>query len=202
MKIFKPDKDSFELLIKEKPKKIIICSPWISTEGVKMLTETILSRDLSEMECLEIWFRVTTDDFIFNRTDYQGLLDFCQQIVKSCGLSILSLRQDEKLHAKFYQCDNYYYIGSANLTLNGFGKNIEIMLEDNVNHHEILIGIMNLREKLSSVSLLQIKNFIKMCQQEDIIKLKNEAKKLNENVRNIKIPPTSHKIPPHFRIPW
>jgi len=123
-----------------------------------MLTETILSRDLSEMECLEIWFRVTTDDFIFNRTDYQGLLDFCQQIVKSCGLSILSLRQDEKLHAKFYQCDNSYYIGSANLTLNGFGKNIEIMLEDNVNHHEILIGIMNLREKLSLLSLLQIKN--------------------------------------------
>ena len=79
---------------------------------------------------------------------------------------------------------------------------IDVTLEDNVNHHEILIGIMNLREKLSLISLLEIKNFIKMCQQEDIIKLKNEAKKLNENVRNIKIPPTSHKIPPHFRIPW
>ncbi|MCD4842392.1 MAG: hypothetical protein K8R08_10400, partial [Methanosarcinales archaeon] len=80
MKIFRPDKESFNSLIKETPRNIIICSPWISTEGVTMLKETILPRDLSELESLEIWIRITFDDFVFNRTDYlERLITSCTQ---------------------------------------------------------------------------------------------------------------------------
>lgn len=202
MKILRPNKESFALLIKEKPRNIFICSPWISTEGVTMLKETILSRDLSELESFEIWFRITFDDFVFNRTDYRGLTEFCQQLNNICEPNKLSIRHNEKLHAKIYKCDESYFIGSANLTRGGFVNNIEILLEDRENYEYIMESINNLKKEMFYITLEYLEDFIGRCEQEDITKLKMKVKSLDSNLSEIKIPISPNKVPPHYRIPW
>jgi len=202
MKIFRPDKESFNSLIKETPRNIIICSPWISTEGVTMLKETILSRDLSELESLEIWIRITFDDFVFNRTDYRGLIEFCQQLNNICEPNKLSIRHNEKLHAKIYKCDESYFIGSANLTRGGFVNNIEILLEDRENQENIMELLNNLKKEMSYTTLKYLEDFIGRCEQEDIMNLKMKAETVDNDLNEVRIPIFKNKVPPHYRIPW
>lgn len=204
MRIFQPDKESFNALINEKPKNILICSPWISKEGILMLKETILSRDLSELSCCEIWLRVMVEDYVYSRTDYFGLLEFCHQLIDITKSDILSIRHNKKLHAKIYNCDDSYIIGSANLTRGGFSNNIEIMLEDRQYHNEMMTSLKIFKEKMTLITLNEFKYFLGKCKQENIIKLKKQVENLDDNIsRNrIKIPVLGTKKPPHYGFSW
>lgn len=202
MKLFRPNIKYFKSLIGEKPTYINICSPWISEEGINLLKDTLFSKDLTFLKSIEIWFRLTFDDFIYERMDYYGLIEFCDRLIETIGENILFLRHSNNLHAKIYRCDNSFIIGSANLTKGGFYDNIEIAVQDKINNEKMILILESIRTILFPINLMQLKMFIKMCEKKNSNDLRMLVNELKLKLQKIQIPNIESKVPPHFKIPW
>ncbi|CAM3975861.1 hypothetical protein FO499_27150 [Bacillus anthracis] len=116
-------------VVKNKPKKIVISSAYLSPTGIEYLREL----------CKEI--NLKRDDIIvycsidFNDTKPADILEVM------CSFSKAFLVVDPFLHSKIYEfhCEDnvVFYHGSANLTEGGISRNFECMSKDVLEHSPI-----------------------------------------------------------------
>jgi hypothetical protein len=117
--ITRPTWQVIEDLIRGSRSRLIICSPWISVEGVRKLSE-YLTPD-PPLPALEIWTRLA--DVLTHSRGIEGLA----RTLRDRGTTVV-IRDSGDLHAKIYYADdNAAVFGSANLGAKGMDGGLEIV---------------------------------------------------------------------------
>jgi phosphatidylserine/phosphatidylglycerophosphate/cardiolipin synthase-like enzyme len=115
-----PDWEILRKLIGRCRTRLLICSPWISSEGVERLS-TFVSAN-GHIKLIEIWTRLAEVE-----TDSSGLLSFARML-SGRGVEV-TIKDSPTLHAKVFLADKTSaLLGSANLTKPGFSRNPEIIM--------------------------------------------------------------------------
>jgi hypothetical protein len=118
--IRRPEWEMFRKLVDGCRGRLLVCSPWISVEGVEKLNEFVSAN--GHIRSIEIWTRLAEV-----ATDSSGLLRFAQTLT-SRGVCV-TIRDSPILHAKVFLADKTSaLLGSANLTGPGFSRNPEIIV--------------------------------------------------------------------------
>lgn len=117
--ISRPDWSMIESMVKGSQSRLIICSPWISEQGARKLSEYLSSA--RRPRCLEIWTRLA--DVL---TDSKGILQLARTQI--CHGMKVVVRDSKDLHAKIYYSDDSTVVfGSANLSNKAFNNGLEIV---------------------------------------------------------------------------
>lgn len=121
MRLVKPNQSEFESLFDAETRKVWVCSPWITREGVAMLTKA-LTVCASALEELDIWFRMTAAEAQIS--NFAAIEDFLDSLSLTNVKVLLHSAPD--LHAKVVWTDKGALIGSMNMTKAGYERNPEL----------------------------------------------------------------------------
>lgn len=133
------------------PSTVFVASPWISTDGVKLL-----DRIWKRTPCTkwEIWTRLDPMDFLQGTSDFEAILAFAKG---EAGRTV-QIRVSSELHMKFYWGGGpEALLCSANLSSAGFGRNIEsgVALEGTPGEFSGFLGSLRNRVRPVSISDLE-----------------------------------------------
>ena len=114
----KPDWTLFQRFVEGCDSELLICSPWVSSEGVQRLEQLLCRKAIKR---LRVWCRLPAPE-----TDAPGLLRLVRRLANA-GVAV-ELRDCPSLHAKVYVSDGRRALfGSANLSDAGFRGNLELV---------------------------------------------------------------------------
>lgn len=121
MRLVQPTATEFEALFDGETRRVWICSPWISKEGIALLAKALARAP--GLEELDLWLRV--DASCTAMTDFFAIETFLEHLSQSSVR--VFIHSAPKLHAKAIWTTKGALIGSMNLTLNGMtGRNVEL----------------------------------------------------------------------------
>ncbi len=140
-----------------------VCSPWISGEGVAML-QGLMGQSASSLRKLEVWLRLSSDDARAGLTDYRavaGWLDRLRDAVPDLEIQVWTA---PNLHAKVVWTTSGALVGSANLTLGGYERNVELAVRLEAEEAASQVSIREiLRVPMVAVGDEQWKRFVNSC---------------------------------------
>lgn len=122
--LISPWKSEFIDIISETEDELFISSPYINTDGVKILSDSVQTKSGIEVSLIT---NLTTQNIVNGATEPKALLELYKQFEQ---VKISSLG---RLHAKVYLIDNRIcIITSANLTRGGLVNNFEygVLIKD------------------------------------------------------------------------
>ncbi len=151
--------ETLRTLVETSTGKLLLCSPYVSRPGLEMVTDALPS-DVSQ---IEIWTKLEPHDWLTGASDYEGLLDFIQEI--NSNVSDVSMRHASNLHAKIVVSDGPYGLaGSANLTAGGFGGNLEVVgLTQQSDLNRLRNFVERMRPRLTPITFDQFMEFVAQC---------------------------------------
>lgn len=195
MRIVRPDEKTLTSLFQNRMESILIVSPYISPGGIQMLLKVFTSH-ACKTEKMEFWIRLSPEDHANGLTDYHTLLKFLK-IVKNQLKTKIEVRHCEKLHAKIYMTPNLALVGSANLTSNGFGSNVEaVVLLDRSDEIELLRNfVKDTRRFFARLRIEDLESFCKELPKFGIKPTISEVEKDSIDIEDI------FKGPPHYKLP-
>lgn len=148
---FSPSFADISDLIARSHSALDIFSPFITAGPLDILERTILP----SVE-LNVWTRLSPSDWVYGASDPEFLAAALDSL--SAERSI-SLHINQRLHAKAYFADGAFgYLGSANFTEGGFGRNIEVLVS--VEGAEAAKALSDLRHALTGSRPLSIAELI------------------------------------------
>lgn len=179
-----------ERLFRGTPRKIIICSPWISSEGVSLLQSCLGHIRADTVEVLRVWCRVSVEDHLQGRTDYTGLLQMLWAVKGQHRGVRIDLATAENLHAKVYCVDRKSILGSANLTKGGFcGGNLEIVALGSASETARVKQLLKeLEKRLRPIPLSRFEQFCQQVERIPVQKFQAEYAGLVNKYKPAKMP--------------
>jgi phosphatidylserine/phosphatidylglycerophosphate/cardiolipin synthase-like enzyme len=194
MKPYISNKKLFEDLFVGAPKEILICSPWISKDGVGLLREALSRISVAKLKTLGVWLRISLEDHLQQRTDYVGLLNLLQDFKHRSQKTRIAIAKADNLHAKVYRVDSMALIGSANLTTAGFGGgNLEIVGWCTDTESKQLARVMaEMGKGLRSVSMQEFEHY---CNKLNEVPVEVFQKDYSRLLRKF-----SQQHPPHYEM--
>ena len=179
-----------EKLFKGSTREIIICSPWISIEGVSILRSCLGRIRADTVEVLRVWCRISLEDHLQGRTDYSGLLRMLWAFKGQHRGVRLDLATAENLHAKVYCVDGKSILGSANLTKGGFcGGNLEIIALGSASETaRVKQELKELEKRLQPMTLSRFKKFCRQVERIPVQKFQAEYAGLVNKYKPAKMP--------------
>jgi len=121
MRLVQPSVNEFEALFDGDTRHVWICSPWISKEGIAMLSRALARAP--GLEELDLWLRVEASESTMS--DFAAIETFLDRLSQSSVR--VYIHSAPNLHAKTIWTTKGALIGSMNLTSNGLtGRNIEL----------------------------------------------------------------------------
>ncbi len=171
----RPDIDTLRAVISSSTGNLILCSPFIRKEALEIV-QVSLPLAVSQVE---IWTRLSFHDWLTGASEPDGLLEFRDEIV-GAGHKF-DLRQGMHLHAKAVISNGEVALaGSANLTIAGYRRNLELIrLVDGNEVSQLRTIIDRMRTHLTPVGDQELREFVKRCldkieQQEALLDLIRE----------------------------
>ena len=154
-----PTSEDLSYIARSATESLHICSPFITRPGIDILAKALPD----SVSRVEVWTKFDSRDWMTAASEPDGLLEFIETLPSSPQIDI---RISDRLHAKFIVANEQVGIaGSANLTLGGFGGNIEIArLVSPLEIKELTDYIQVVRGELSVASLEQLREFVSQCQ--------------------------------------
>jgi len=117
-----PKWDDLRQLIKSARESLILCSPYISTEGINQVFDS-----LGDRLSIEIITRISPSDWANGISDPVSLVTLLELL--SHEQWPVTLKVHQRLHAKAYIADaSRCLVGSANLSGGGFDHNFELIV--------------------------------------------------------------------------
>ena len=133
--IFIPRWDDLDALMRSASRSLLLCSPYISTEGVNRVFDFLNTR-----VDFEVVTRLSPSDWANGISDPEALLTLLK-LLSEDGWSV-SLWVHQRLHAKAYIADtSTCLVGSANLSTGGFDNNFELAVSGET---ALAVEVMNL----------------------------------------------------------
>jgi len=204
MNFARPNWETLASLFEGKIKSVFISSPWFSSEGIEKLDEFLPKNKVTNIQNIEIWFRMNVEDNLLGFTDYESLLDFAERVRKQLK-GEFKLYASDNLHAKVYATDKNILITSANLTKKGFADNIEIGIGVTLStplKDAFDSFVKEQRKHLAEVSVTQLRNFVKHLKSKTIQDYHGEISKLlNKAQKHMSLVALEEKFPPHSKFP-
>jgi phosphatidylserine/phosphatidylglycerophosphate/cardiolipin synthase-like enzyme len=195
MRVINPTPESLKEVFHGKWPWILVASPYISPEGVKILSKFFIRSETCITRKFEVWFRLSSHDHAAGLTDYNTLLEFLECLRNKRKETSLELRHSDSLHAKIYMTPKSTLVGSSNLTSRGFGTNLEVavLLDDPDHVEQVEEFVKKIRISLTKIDLEDLREF---CNS-----LPNfGSRPTTQNVERDSIPDIFRE-PPHFRLP-
>ena len=154
-----PDVEVLREVISASEGDLLLCSPYVSTPALSIVADA-LPRAVST---IEFWTKLDPRDWITGASDPEGLLDFIHQVQGQ--VNHIALRHDRYLHAKMIVSDGRKAMaGSANLTVGGFRRNMEVARVVTGRELNQLREVANgLRPQLTLVMQDQLAEFVSNC---------------------------------------
>jgi hypothetical protein len=205
-----PRMEDLEWVFSRPWSRVLICSPWIPTAGVKAIRRCldISSTNLGE-KYLELWLRISPEDAVHDQwTDIVALKHLIDEIESKENSPKIILRTADQLHAKIYSTEHRALVTSANLSSAGFGmgdvQNIEIVLrlleEDEIS--SLWNYIRKARGKTEHLPRAALESIATAIQETSVVKstqkLQNILETLKQAVQSENRGPSS---PPHLYLP-
>lgn len=154
-------RDSLNELLASAQRDILICSPYITQEGVRVIEENI-SRDFQQGGCCTVLTNLTPTNILQGATDPRALQHLANRI------PTFTLRHLPRLHAKIYIADvNSAIVTSANLTYGGVEANYEygIRLSDEETVTQIREDVTGYGELGARLSNEELSNYVEVSDQ-------------------------------------
>ena len=154
-----PNIEHLERAVTAARRELLLCSPYVTRHGLAATSQALPS----SVEHIDIWTKMSTEDFLVGATQPDGLLEFIDSVTSS-GRSV-AIRASDKLHAKIILSDGSEALaGSSNLTRGGFGGNIEVMRRVTSMEIDELRELTDwIRPQLSPIDLQQFRDFVDQC---------------------------------------
>ncbi len=146
-----PIEPTLQTLLQEASREILIASPFINTEGVKLIEKKIEKKN--EMQIF-ILTNLSAQNIISNVTQPKAVLKLCE------GFKTASIFSLHRLHAKIYVIDERVsLITSANLTQGGLKENYEygVLIKDEEMARQIKSDLIAYRRLANQISLELLK---------------------------------------------
>jgi len=175
----RPDPETLNIIVGE-GSRVTIFSPFYTAAGL-LLFKHLLDKNDSIKE-VDFNCRLTKYDWIQGSIDPESLL----KIVKSsAGRIKFNIAHEDTLHAKAYFCEKKGLIGSANLTLRGFGNGLEFLL---LISDSVLKSTKEWLEKhvspyLEKITLSDLEHFIEKNKTEVYEKRRRIKRALNKKIK-------------------
>ena len=125
MRLVRPCREELAALFTAPTRNVWVCSPWISGEGAALL-RGVMGKSVSSLRKLEVWLRLSVDDARAGLTDYRAVAAWLDELRIAIPELEVQLWTSPNLHAKTVWTDSGALVGSANLTLNGYERNVEL----------------------------------------------------------------------------
>ncbi|MDI1437115.1 phospholipase D-like domain-containing protein [Polyangium sorediatum] len=126
MRLVRPSAHELEALFGPATRSIWICSPWITTDGARLLGSALSRCTLNRLVAVEIWMRIEEEERAAGFNDYVAVDALLRRLDVEAPSARVTLWSASQLHAKVIWTDQGALIGSANLTGAGFGSNVEL----------------------------------------------------------------------------
>jgi len=142
-----PIEPTLQTLLQEASREILIASPFINVEGVKLIEKKIEKKN--EMQIF-ILTNLSAQNIISNVTQPKAILKLCE------GFKTASISSLHRLHAKIYVIDGRVsFITSANLTQGGLKENYEygVVIKDEEMTRQIKSDLIAYRQLANQISL-------------------------------------------------
>ncbi len=146
-----PIEPTLQTLLQEASREILIASPFINVEGVKLIEKKIEKKN--EMQIF-ILTNLSAQNIISNVTQPKAILKLCE------GFKTASISSLHRLHAKIYVIDERVsLITSANLTQGGLKENYEygVVIKDEEKTRQIRSDLIAYRQLGNQISLELLK---------------------------------------------
>ncbi len=146
-----PIEPTLQTLLQEASREILIASPFINVEGVKLIEKKIEKKN--EMQIF-ILTNLSAQNIISNVTQPKAILKLCE------GFKTASISSLHRLHAKIYVIDERVsLITSANLTQGGLKENYEygVVIKDEEMTRQIKSDLIAYRQLANQISLELLK---------------------------------------------
>lgn len=155
----RPEIDTLQEVIRSSSGNLVLCSPFIRREVLEIV-QVALPPEITEVE---VWTRLSFRDWLTGASEPDGLLDFRDEIVDA-GRQF-GVRQGSRLHAKVVLSDGELALaGSANLTMGGFRRNLELVRVVDGAEVGQLRGVVNqIRPELTRVTTAELRDFVTQC---------------------------------------
>lgn len=111
MRLLRPTEAEFLSLFNLRTREILMCSPWISAEGVTYLRRGFEACNPNRVNSIEIWLRMNRKDHEAGLTDYRNLSSLLQDIQARAPKINIAIWQSDNLHAKCYITERGAIIG-------------------------------------------------------------------------------------------
>ncbi|MYI30680.1 MAG: hypothetical protein F4119_04880 [Acidimicrobiia bacterium] len=145
--------DRIRSLFSQAPTRVTVIAPFIKVNALKSLLEIL--PDATYLRCVTRWL---PHDIAQGVSDLEVL-----DLIEDRGNGTLTLV--DKLHAKIYIADEMCLVGSANVTLSGFGDyetaNIEVLVETTLDD----VGVAATLDEISKSERLATKEFAEAVRQ-------------------------------------
>lgn len=125
MRLVRPCREELAALFTAPTRVAWICSPWISGEGTALL-QGVMGKSAGSLRKLEVWLRLSIDDALAGLTDYRAVAAWLDGLRGTTPELEVQLWTSPNLHAKAVWTDSGALVGSSNLTLNGYERNVEL----------------------------------------------------------------------------
>lgn len=158
MRLLTPDQNVLNTRCSE-GSEVLVSVPFYSSESLPWVTP-------GEDGSLEFWTRLNPFDWATGASDPDSLLSFIETELSD---SRVTLRAHRALHAKIYLVDDdWAWVGSANLTVSGFNRNIELVCElEGEEVASLQQMIDTLRPSMSEISAEELGAFLRVT--EDVV---------------------------------
>jgi HKD family nuclease len=146
-----PIEPTLQTLLQEASQEILIASPFINVEGVKLIEKKIEKKNEMQMFILT---NLSAQNIISNVTQPKAILKLCE------GFKTASIFSLHRLHAKIYVIDERIsLITSANLTQGGLKENYEygVLIKDEEMTQQIKSDLIAYRQLANQISLELLK---------------------------------------------
>jgi phosphatidylserine/phosphatidylglycerophosphate/cardiolipin synthase-like enzyme len=163
MRLVRPCREELAGLFATRTDFAWVCSPWISSGGAAMLHE-VMRRASGSLRKLEVWLRISNDDAKAGLSDYRavaGWIGGLREVVPDLDVQIWTAPH---LHAKVVWTECGALVGSANLTLNGYERNVELSVRLEAHEVATQASIRDaLRSPMVPVAEDEWKRFVASC---------------------------------------
>lgn len=183
-RIIRASWDDFRRIVESAHEHLLICVPYYSKEGLRQLSD-VFYRDAK----LNFISRLSPSDWLSGVSDPKALLAWFEFLQNQNRSPIFTIHQ--QLHAKAYLADRTIgLVGSANLSIGGFDRNFEIMVELDANETNMadLLIKEEIRDQGMLLYLENLRQWVETYQDQitELRKRKNKEENLEEeNLKEI-----------------
>jgi len=157
LEVIKPSWNLLDRLVAEAKTELVICAPWISSEGLEHLSKILLSAThRTPPSRVQLWARVADIN-----TDSPGILDLIRRL-GTVGISTV-IRDSPLLHAKIYLADrSLALVTSANLSEGGFSSNLEaaVVISERDGIEKLTQLLAEIEAQTDLVSISDLEHFV------------------------------------------